>query len=625
MAYIIPTYFTAVNSISPVVAKIGSDLGRLGSKAAAAQAQMNAMVPSFGGVGASMKNMLPSLAAGGVILALGASGKAVMDYGTEISNLSAVTGATGTELDLFKNKITQVAKETKRSTVQVAQAFTAVDNNMPELHKLPEALAEVTKQTIILGKASRMDLAPAAEAMTMIMNQFSLKAGQAAHVVDVLAAGAVYGSSRIAETAEALQKFGATAKNTVGSTFEESVALVELASKFEKGAEAGTRLRNIELDLAAVKAKPELADEMSRLGVNIELVTSKTADLTSKLNEMGKMKGNTELLLKLFDKRNINMASGLINRLPDLPKIMNGLKAEGMGARMADTNTNNLRGSIDKLVASWVTLITTSEETNVMTTALSGTIKVLADNLSWLAPTVLLTAQAFYGVKLALWLTVKATVAFDYTVGLLSYKTLPALNTGFAMSISSINGFAVATKLASISMWGWIGIIGGTAAALGILYSRMTDDYDAAEEMRKSLDKTKDGFKQIRQPITDAQIALAKYNKAMDEYNESQDFRAHVLYERKRGFFHELSYRVLHPFASEQMSQRDAAGNPTPNKSDFPAIDTTAKPTITAENPVSANSNSDDLLKQIRDGIYNLNGGRRAPSMPGRSTTGSYA
>jgi hypothetical protein len=91
-------------------------------------------------------------------------------------------------------------------------------------------------------------------------------------------------------------------------------------------------------------------------------------------------------------------------------------------------------------------------------------------------------------------------------------------------------------------------ILGVAAVAFGVIMSRITDTYDATEQMRKSMDRTEQGFRQIRQPINDAQIALEQYNQTVDRYNELADYRRHIEFEeQKRGGFAAWALRTASP------------------------------------------------------------------------------
>lgn len=624
--YIIPTIFTAVNGIGATVVQMNNQLNGLALHAERANVAINSMTPSFGGVGRAVKSMAPYLIAGGVIAAAALSGKALVDYQTEISNLSAVTGATGEQLEKFKGQIEGVAKDKqiKRSMVEVAQAFTAVDNNLPELHQFPDQLAEVTKQVIILAKAGRMELQPAAEAMTMTMNQFGASSKDAAHMIDVMAAGAVYGSSRIAETAEALQKFGAVAKNTLGITFEESVALVELGSKFEKGAEGGTRLRNILLQLAIIKLHPEMMQQMTEMGVNMERVTSPLVRLSDKLKELSKIEGNKELMALFGEKRNVSMLSGLFAQVDRLPKITQGLKAVGLAAQMAEKNTDNIAGSVQQLVAAWDNMIITSGQANAGLAIVNSTIKFATDHLEALISTVVIVGESFLLVKGVIFTTTKAVAAFNFVVGLCAAGNT-ALEMSAYKSAAGMTGLAIATGIAEIGMGNFLGIIGLASAAIAVYANHVSIANKKEAFLNGQIKVTKDGFEQVVAPINNATIALKEYNLAVEEYDKKQNEIAFEKYMWKnhprqmatdKMFAHPLDNIFGGP---KLMSDTTEAGK-APDRKEYPdidtgvktAADTTKAPGITFNND---NSNMINLLKQIADNTAMQAGGKKGTAV----------
>ncbi len=140
---------------------------------------------------------------------------------------------------------------------------------------------------------------------------------------------------------------------------------------------------------------------------------------------------------------------------------------------------------------------------------------------------------------------------------------------------------------------------------------------------------TKNGFKEISSPITEASVALDKYTESLKRFNkESRERKVDEIL--KKNFSGE--YFFGHGFTTSPFDQflQDMGRSPSaPDAKDFPGLEKdkadSVRNSIITEKPVASNNNTEDILKQIRDGIYNLNGGRKGPVMPGRSTTGGYA
>jgi TP901 family phage tail tape measure protein len=205
----------------------------------------------------SMSNLKGSLIGVGAALGglaalkaiVGDAAKRIIAFEKSISSLSAITGATGKDLDVLKKNVLNVASSTKKSATEIAKAFELVGSAQPQLLENADALALVTENAITLSKASGLDLTTAVNATTTGLAQFNIAAEDSQQVIDALAAGAKFGASAIPETSAAIEKFGAVA-NGANVTVQDSVALIEtLATKQLTGAEAGNNLKNIILKL----------------------------------------------------------------------------------------------------------------------------------------------------------------------------------------------------------------------------------------------------------------------------------------------------------------------------------------------------------------------------------------
>ncbi|MEK0325720.1 MAG: phage tail tape measure protein, partial [Nitrosopumilus sp.] len=137
----------------------------------------------------------------------------------ELSTLQSITGSTVEEMEFFSKAAITVGRATKTSATEVVKAFTLIGSAQPELLKNSEALAEVTKQALILSQAAGIDATQAATALTSAMNQFGAEAKDAAKFTDIFATSQQKGSSFIADTSEALINAGAAA-SAAGLSFE---------------------------------------------------------------------------------------------------------------------------------------------------------------------------------------------------------------------------------------------------------------------------------------------------------------------------------------------------------------------------------------------------------------------
>lgn len=428
MAFVIPSIFTAIDKFSSPVKGMGRNLEAFASKADSAISRQERlfrkMTPALSETSKQFLSFASSAAiATAVVGGAAFSAKSIMDYETELANLQAVTGASGKDFEVFKGKIKSVADETKTSAVTVAQAFTAIANNQPELLKDAAALAAVTKSSIMLAQASKMELKPAGEALTQILNQFGKGAMDAAKTVDILAAGSVAGSSEIRDTADAIQKFGTVAANA-GIKIDESVALIELASKFEKGAEAGSKLRNILITMSTAKVQdPKAVKDMHRLGVNMNIVANKALPLSVRLAEMGKVAKDDAALFHIFGKENQALATGVLNNAAAFGKMQEQVNTAGMAAEMAKKNNATLAIGLQQLKDKFVTWLVTSDEAAVALDVLRRGAIFLANNLSTILKVTGYIVGAFIAWRVALYASRVAMIAYQVVLGVYNAVT----------------------------------------------------------------------------------------------------------------------------------------------------------------------------------------------------------
>jgi TP901 family phage tail tape measure protein len=151
------------------------------------------------------------ITAGALVNFFAESAKASIQFEKALSSLSAITGATGNDLKFLSDASRELSRESTKSGVEVANAIKLVASAKPDLLENAEALKSVTREVIALAEAGEIDLVQASNAVGLSLNQFGEDAEEAARYVNILAAGAKFGSSEIFETAEAIKNSGVAA------------------------------------------------------------------------------------------------------------------------------------------------------------------------------------------------------------------------------------------------------------------------------------------------------------------------------------------------------------------------------------------------------------------------------
>lgn len=264
-----------------------------------------------------------------------------MEFNATISNLSALTGAVGKDLEVFRQAAIDIGGATSLSATQAAEAMKLIGSASPDLLKSADSLKEVTQQAVTLAEAAGSTMPEAADAITGALNQFQLGADQAARVINVLAAGAKEGASEINDTVAAMKNAGVVAAQA-GINFEQfNGAIQALAQGQIKGAEAGTGLRNV-LTILNTQMKAELRPSV--VGLSTALANLEKAGM------------NDTEMVKLFGRENITVAKVMLQFRGTMDDVTKAITGTSEAYKQAKTNQDNLKGDVAQLSSAFETL-----------------------------------------------------------------------------------------------------------------------------------------------------------------------------------------------------------------------------------------------------------------------------
>ncbi|MBI6548338.1 phage tail tape measure protein [Xenorhabdus lircayensis] len=290
---------------------------------------------AYQSMGKQIKSVSGQLALlAGVGFSLGSILTATRKYGQALSDLSAITGATGAQLKQLDDAAQQLGRTTEFGATRIAGALKLMASAKPELLKSTAALTQATQKAVILAQASGIELPDATKALALSLNQFGASAAQADRYINVLAAGAKYGSSEINETAQAI-KNGGTMAAQAAISFEELNAVIQiLAAGGIKGAEAGTAIRNVILALEKSTDK-KLKPSVAGLGAALDHLKSKQL--------------STAEAAKLFGRANVSAASQLVTGRGKLDELKQSLTGTQVAYEQAGDRAKNLSADLDVL------------------------------------------------------------------------------------------------------------------------------------------------------------------------------------------------------------------------------------------------------------------------------------
>lgn len=284
--------------------------------------------------------------------------KTIKEFEQGVADLRAITGATGKDLEFLKNSALSLGTTVKGGAIAVVEAYKLIASAKPELLENVQALNSVTEAAIQLSQAAGMELPDAATALTDALNQFNAPAEKAGEFVDALANGAKYGAAEIPQTTEALLKFGAVAR-TSNISIQESVALIELlAENGIKGAEAGTKLRNVLLKISAPDALPkEARKEFERLGISLNFLKDTTIPIQEKLTALKPLLKDNSSIVKIFGDENATAAINVLSHTSRLADLIPKMGEFGTAAEQADIRMDTLNGKTEILKSTYDSFI----------------------------------------------------------------------------------------------------------------------------------------------------------------------------------------------------------------------------------------------------------------------------
>jgi len=272
----------------------------------------------------------------------------VTEFEDKLLELSALTGATGTDLESLKYSAMKLGKQFGQSGTDVMEGMKLIGGAKPELLSNIPALQSVTKEVMTLSKASGVDMATASRVVAESLNQMGAGADQAARFVNVLAAEAKLGSSEVDETGRAVIKSAVAAKMS-GASFEQLNSMIEsLAHGGIKAEMAGTGLAAV---LMKLSAKGYTVGKQGLDGMFGKLKTS-----LEKVKDPAK---RTAELMKLVGLENVDVATILMNSAGSMDAYTKSLTGTSIASEQAAIRMQSVS-------AKWAQLKATVQEKLVM-------------------------------------------------------------------------------------------------------------------------------------------------------------------------------------------------------------------------------------------------------------------
>lgn len=284
-----------------------------------------------------------------------AAAKKTIDVGKSfeagMSEVQAISGASGKDLERLSNKAKEMGATTKFSATESATALKYMAMAGWKTDQMVSGLAGVMN----LAAASGEDLGTVSDIVTDSMTAFGLKANQSGHFADVLAKASSSSNTNVGLMGETF-KYVAPLAGSMGYSIEDTATAIGLmANAGIKGSQAGTSLRSILTRL--VKPPKDAAAALSELGISTTNADGSMKPLRQTMAELReKFSGLTESQKSQYASSIAGQEamSGLLAIVSasdsDFNKLQKAIdNSSGAAKKQADIMNNNLQGALYEL------------------------------------------------------------------------------------------------------------------------------------------------------------------------------------------------------------------------------------------------------------------------------------
>ncbi len=287
----------------------------------------------------------------GVSIGLKDAAETYKDFEAAMSQVQAISGAAGSELEKLTNKAKEMGATTKFTAQESAEAF----NYMAMAGWKTEDMLNGIEGILSLAAASGEDLATTSDIVTDALTAFQMKAADAGRFSDVLAAAASNANTTVSGMGETFKYAGSMA-GALGYSIEDVALMTGLmANTGIKGTMAGTALNSIFTRLSTNASGA--ADAISALGIKF-FTSDGNARALSEV--MGDLRNATAGMSAEQKSQLANTIAGteaqkgllaILNASEeDYHKLADAIRhADGAAEKMSETMLDNLQGSITLL------------------------------------------------------------------------------------------------------------------------------------------------------------------------------------------------------------------------------------------------------------------------------------
>lgn len=457
--------------------------GRNNTRAAFQQVQSqarqtaSAVGDAFGVLGNSFKTVGKTMTAAITAPIIGIVGSAVntaMGFEQQMSKVSAISGATGEDLQALSEKAREMGEKTKFKASEAGQAM----EYMAMAGWKTKDMLNGIEGVMNLAAASGEDLATVSDIVTDAMTAFGMQASESGKFANILASASSNSNTNVAMLGESFKYVAPVMGALKMSAEDTAIALGLMANSGIKSSMAGTSLRSAMTNLSSPTKQMKKA--MDAIGISLTDNKGKTKDLRTIMFELRKSFSTLTETEKvhyattIFGKNAYAGMLAIINASEnDFNKLTSAVysSSDGIGdaANMAETMLDNLSGQITILQSAWESIQLKIAE------SVLPTIKKLVEFMQKLADKINAMNPKTLDLIVKIGLVVAAIGPMIWIFGSLITNTI-AIVKGVMMFASAIKFLTTTFTLLRIAMTAtgaasalfnpWIYVIGAIIAAV---------------------------------------------------------------------------------------------------------------------------------------------------------------
>lgn len=280
-----------------------------------------------------------------------ASAKTAMDFEAGMNEVSAISGATGKDLEKLENLAKEMGATTKFSATESAEALKYMGMAGWKTEDMLNGLSGILN----LASAGGTDLAVTSDIVTDGLTALGMSAKDTEKFVDIMASTVSNSNTSIELMGETLKYIGPVAGSLGIEMDDLSIAIGLMGNAGLKGSQAGTSLRAGLTNL--VKPTKEMKNAMEKYGVELVKNADGSVDLMGTMQNLRTVLGEldettqAQALATIFGKEAMSGWSAIVNASEgDFNKLTEAIaNSDGTAQSMADTMMQGAKGALTEM------------------------------------------------------------------------------------------------------------------------------------------------------------------------------------------------------------------------------------------------------------------------------------